>query len=830
MSLKAYKQKRQFSKTPEPVGKIHTITSPIFVVQKHAASHLHYDFRLAINGVLKSWAVPKGPCLDPSVKRLAVEVEDHPLEYAQFEGIIPRGQYGGGTVMIWDFGVWESSDEIAKAYRKGAIKFKLHGKKLNGEWNLVRTHTVKSQKPQWLLIKARDNYSKKLKEFDIVEAMPNSVLSGRNMDNIAHSSTCIWNEKTKKSLQNNKPKVLTKLPMNFKPELATLVDSIPVGDEWLHEVKFDGYRILAFFANEKIRLITRNGLDYTHKFPTIVQELKKLKLDLSILDGELVVLNQQGLSDFQALQNALEENTKANFHYYIFDIPIHNGLDLCNTRLLERKAILANILQRKKSSLVHYSEHIKGHADELITQACEQQLEGIVSKRTESVYKQARTEDWVKTKCSQRQEFIIVGYTKPKGNRQHFGSLLLGYYNDQQKLVYCGHVGTGFTEKSLSELFKKMSKITQENSALDVLPPVSMRKEVQWLKPTLIAEVVFSSWTNEGNLRHPSYKGLRVDKASRDINLEKTKKIKSKNSTMVRNISTLTAKISHPDKILYADEGITKLELANYYLDVSEKLLPHVVNRPLSLVRCPKEGTNQCFYQKHWSKSMPAGIKPIQVKQKSGKADYVMITQQQGLIAIAQMDILEIHPWGSRSDKLDYPDRIVIDLDPSAEIEWQQLVEAALLVRDALQAIELISFAKLTGGKGIHLVIPVMRSKSFPEIKIFTKGFAIQLAKNFPQLFIANMNKQKRQSKIFVDYLRNEYGATAIAPFSPRAKPHATTAVPISWKKLEHSREMPVYTIKTLAQYWQDYPQDPWRELTTIRQNLSKKHLKIFDK
>jgi len=547
MTLKKYHQKRNFSKTPEPVGKLGKKSKFTYMIQKHAASHLHYDFRLELDGVLKSWAVPKGPSLDPSVKRLAVHVEDHPIEYASFEGIIPKGQYGGGTVMLWDQGSWQPLDEdVARAYKKGDLKFRLNGEKLKGDWKLIQ---IKKDPKNWLLIKATDDYARPETKFDITKKEDLSVKSGRSMEEIAaNKKVRVWNSNradaapVEKKLTNKKIKLPAKLatkkqamPLEIFPELATLVDDAPNGKEWLHEIKYDGYRLLSFVSKDKIRMMTRGGLDWAKKFPTIVKGLKQLKLSNVILDGEIVAFDAKHHSNFQLLQNALQEGNTAELGYYVFDILYYQTARIDELPLIERKKILESLFT-KSSNAIFYSDHIIGDGNKVFEKACKLGLEGIISKKIHSTYQQCRTRDWLKVKCVQRQEFVIGGFTQPSGNRDHFGALLVGFYNKKKELVYSGRVGTGFTADSLTAIAKQLKKHIVKINPFSSKPPGA--KNITWVKPILVAEVEYSEMTNEGILRHPSFKGLRSDKPSKKIILEKPKPVEkithAKNKTRKR--------------------------------------------------------------------------------------------------------------------------------------------------------------------------------------------------------------------------------------------------------------------------------------------------------
>jgi bifunctional non-homologous end joining protein LigD len=814
MSLKKYHSKRHFKHTPEPSGKKSASSKNIFVIQKHAASHLHYDFRLAIHGVLKSWAVPKGPCLDPTVKRLAVEVEDHPLAYANFEGTIPKGQYGGGEVIVWDKGHWQSDEDLEKAYQHGSMHFILNGEKLHGEWKLIRMKT-EATNPQWLLIKGEDKYSKKLSDYDITREKPQSVISKKKI-----------NEISKKKISPQ----IKKFPANFKPELAYLSKSLPTNNEWIYEEKYDGYRILSFINDKQIRLISRNGHDWTKKFPTIVSELKKIKIQSAILDGEIVVLDKQKKSNFQLLQNAFKEENDKKCQYFIFDLPFYQGKDLSPLSLIERKELLKKIILKKKTRLIHFSPYYTKNATQFFDKCCKSGREGIIAKHKDSSYRQKRTHEWLKIKCHQGQEFVVVGFTDPEGKRKYFGSLLLGYYDHNKKLVYCGHVGTGFNHDSLQELHEKLSKLHQPRPSLSLPKQGKSLRKSHWVKPIMVVEIKFTGWTNDGLLRHPSYQGLRKDKKSTEVRREiPTKKILIK-KTDSQPKKSIIKQLTHPDKILFPNAEISKYALAEYYVKVEKNLLAHIKSRLLTLLRCPDPNKKKCFFQKNWMAGMPEGINKVKINIKSKMVEYINIKTKTGLVSAAQLSILELHPWSSKLKKIDFPDQIIFDLDPDISISWEKLVKAALLVRDTLSNLELKSYVKLTGGKGLHIVVPITANKHFDAVKEFARLVAEKLATHFPHLFTAHMSKKERIGKIFIDYLRNEEGATAIAPFSPRANEAATIAVPIAWEKLKSIGSSQAYSIKTIDKYFRDYPQNPWKDFFTVDQSILISHIKALKK
>jgi bifunctional non-homologous end joining protein LigD len=838
MTLAKYKQKRDFTKTPEPKGKVRLKKSKklLYVIQKHAASHLHYDFRLELNGVLLSWAVPKGPCLDPKVKRLAIHVEDHPVEYGTFEGIIPQDQYGGGTVMLWDQGTWISEDDDAvKAYHKGSMKLTLKGEKLHGLWKLIR---INKDDKTWLLIKTDDDYAKTLKKYDVTVEEPNSVLTQQNIDEIAENYNKVWGkkglEKAKKKKASRKPNIKTikqvpKLKFNLKPsiiptvffpELATLVDKPPVGKKWMHEIKFDGYRIIAIKKNGKTRLMSRNNIDWTCKFQNIAKEINEIPIKNLILDGEVVVLDADKKSDFQALQNAMKDGSTNKFYYYIFDLPYYDKYNLTGLNLLERKNYLQQILIFKTEALL-YSDHFFGSGKKIFQKSCELALEGIISKDSTSQYVSKRTTSWLKIKCLKRQEFVIGGFTNPRGTRSHFGSLLIGTYNKRGDLIYNGHVGTGFTESSLQSLYKLLKARKSSTNPFSTKPP--RLKEINWVKPNLIAEIEFTEWTKDNSLRHPSFKGLRNDKKSANIIKETpipVENVLTKNKAKTKMQKKSDFKLTNPNKILYSEDKISKQDLAEYYDTVQKWILPYIINRPLTLVRCP-EGYKKCFYQKHLNEAAPEDLFGIPIKEKNGKAEYNYIKDISGLLSLIQLGVLEIHPWGSRIEDVEYPDMLIFDLDPSPEMTWNKIVNAAKLIKKNLEKIKLKSFVKTTGGKGLHVVVPIKPEYDWEEVKNFSKIFVNLLVQMKPDEYISKISKQQRKGKIFIDYLRNQRGATAIAPFSTRARPHAPVSTPLDWNELTNRFEDTYYTIKTLPDRLKKLKKDPWNQFYKTRQSLN---------
>ena len=804
MGLNDYQKKRDFEKTSEPKGKIGpSPTDRMFVIQKHAARRLHYDLRLEMEGVLKSWAVPKGPSYDPAEKRLAVQVEDHPIEYGEFEGIIEPGQYGAGTVMVWDRGTWTPVGDWRKGLAKGHLKFTLSGEKLKGMWNLVQLRSREEpDSKNWLLIKSADEVPAEAQNFDVTAAEPDSVKTRRSLDDIRTLTEDKWVSgrpvtKGRKSPERPQPPILalpsgaskSPWPMSFFPQLATPVSEPPKGDLWLNEIKFDGYRILGEMKDGRVMLMTRRSQNWTDHFEPIAKELARLPVESIILDGEVVVQNADGTTDFQKLQNYLKHKKGTPLLYYVFDLPYVNGYNLSNVPLVERKATLRSLVRDHQALVpsIQYSDHVTGSADQVYGAACPHGAEGIICKRADSLYVQKRSKAWLKVKCTKRQEFVIGGYTDPLGSRSSFGSLLLGYYDTEGKLVHGGNVGTGFDEASIHLIYERLKKLEQDHSPFGtpVKKPLKGRR-IHWTSPTLVAEVEFAEWTDEGILRHPSFVGIREDKRPREVRLEKEMPPPGEDGPTDRPtvMPLFPVRLSHPDKILYPDQGLTKRDLADYYSQIAKWVLPEMINRPLSLVRCPEGAGQECFFQKHLGDEAPEWIKTVPIQDKDKVALYPIIEDLNGLLSLVQLGVLEIHAWGSRKDHIELPDRIVFDLDPSPEVSKERLIEATLYVKDWLGKNQLKAFLKTTGGKGVHVVIPLKPSMNWEQVRRVSGMIAEEMVRQRPDWFIATMTKQRRKNKIFLDYFRNTRGATSILPYSTRARPGAPVALPISEEEL----------------------------------------------
>lgn len=855
MGLREYKKKRDFDVTPEPAGAATIPNGRRYVIQKHAASRLHYDLRLEMNGVLKSWAVPKGPSLDPKKRTLAIQVEDHPLEYGGFEGVIPEGQYGGGTVMLWDAGEWMPIGAAEKDYRRGRLKFELHGRKLRGVWNLVRMRDGRRDKPNWLLIKQDDEFAQPASDGDITKDAPLSVATGRKMEEIADQAQAPARasrrgpaKRKTVSMQSGALKVqdipgarTSPQPEFIGPQLATATAAAPDGDEWLHEEKFDGYRILCILRDGKARLMSRNEKDWTDRFPEVVHAAEALPIRNAIIDGEVVALNEKGASDFQELQNAMRSRFRNRLVYCVFDLPHCEGFDLTRTKLIDRRRLLRGLIEGHGGGRIRFSAHVQGRGPEVFQRACQMGLEGIVSKRADGPYSSLRTMSWRKIKCANEQEFVIGGFSDPAGSRVALGALLLGTYENGE-LIYRGRVGTGFDEKTLAALGERLGELETPRSAF-ANPP--RERDIHWVRPTLVAAIRYSQITRDGVLRHPVYLGLREDKPAAEVKLETPvaapqdspvaeepsprkkapakartprKAGGSRKSASAGEVTLAGISLTHPGKVLDPGSGLTKIDLARYYVAVAERMLPHVAGRPLMLARCPGGVAGKCFYQKHVTDAPPAGMGGVTVQEKRARRELLILSDVSGLVGLAQIGALEVHTWAARADRIERPDRVIFDLDPGSGVEWSAVAQAAYELRDRLREAGLESFLKLSGGKGLHVYAPIERRWDWEEAGAFARGIAEQMAAAAPERFLVNMSKAKRAGKIFVDYLRTQRGSTCVAPYSTRARPGAPVSAPIAWEEAtKFSSGAGVSVAEALERL---KGPDPWAEMLTLRQRL----------
>ncbi|MGP1309535.1 MAG: DNA ligase D [Phycisphaerales bacterium] len=826
--LGEYARRRDFRSTPEPGARpAPPHPKPIFVIQKHDATRLHYDFRLEIGGVLESWAVPKGPSLDPGDKRLAVHVEDHPLEYANFEGVIPDGQYGGGPVIVWDKGEWtpEASTDPAAALERGKLSFTLRGEKLRGGWTLTRIGSSNGEhRENWLLIKRKDRHAS-IGADSIVDREPTSVLTGRTIETVAASdgrATAAATEAIDASSVTRARRV-PRIP-EYRPQLCTLAANAPSGEGWLHEIKLDGYRLLARRTAKGVRLDTRTGKDWTARFPPIADAVAALGCESCVLDGEATIVDDDGRTSFQQLQNAIKARRFDRLVYFVFDLLYIDGHDLTRSPLIERKAALEALFAGAPHAL-RLSEYLEGDGSDVLSNACDLGLEGIVSKRADAAYEQSRSRSWLKIKCTKRQEFVVVGWTPPSGSRKHFGSLLLAAHDDEGRLVYTGKVGTGFTSRTLKDMAARMASLERKTSPLEGLPEPAERKGARWITPRLVAEIEFTEWTQDGRLRHPSFQGLREDKPPKDVRIETAPEpaplkesprvAKSKNTVVVAGV-TLTS----PDRVLFPDQGLTKRDLAEYYESVADRMLPFLRGRPLSTVRCPKGRGGTCFFQKHIRESFGDAVAPISVREKGGVADYISVDTRKGLVTLVQFGVLEIHPWGSTQEHLERPDMLTFDLDPGDGAPFEMVKEGARTMHDILQNVGLRSFLKTTGGKGLHVVVPMRPGVEWERAKEFCAAVANDLTRREPDRYVAKSSKAARKGKIFIDYLRNSRGATSVAPYSTRARPGAPVATPLRWDELSRLDSPAKYTVRNVTRRLSRLKDDPWAGYAGVDQRL----------
>ena len=859
-ALRPYAAKRNFSNTPEPgaAGPVESAGTSAaagqlsFVVQKHWASHLHYDFRLELHGTMKSWAVPKGPSLDPKDKRMAVQVEDHPLSYAGFEGSIPPKQYGAGKVIVWDRGVWQPIGDPDAGYAAGNLKFELRGHKLHGKWALIRIRGkgAGEKQPPWLLIKEKDTFAQPASAFSVVDALPDSVMneappgpSGAAALSSPGHSGALARKPTRASLP--KPRrtgvdlpagaVPSALPAKLAPQLATLAQGVPDNPlEWNFEVKFDGYRLLARVDGataKDISLFTRNGNDWTSKLASLQQAIANLKLPSGWYDGEIIVPNQKGVPDFGALQACFESGRTDDIVLYLFDVPYFDGYDLRACLLDARRALLKRTLEAANfvsvPDRIRFSEEFNADPRSLIASACKMGLEGLIAKRRDATYVSRRASSWLKLKCQLRQQFVIGGFTNAKGARTGFGALLLGVFDAQGALQHVGNVGTGFNEKTLEGIKKKLDAIAHEKSPFAAGSGIEGRPH--WVRPVLVAEVAFGEWTGAGRIRHSVFHGLRTDKAARLIVRGHAMKIappvravKAGAQANARtNAQALldNPRITHPDRIIDASTGTTKLELLRYYALVGELMMEHLKGRPVSLVRAPAGVGGQLFFQKHVDTENLPGISAFDAGTKTDAAALIEVANKQGLLSAAQWNMIEIHTVNATRPSLARPDRMVFDLDPGDGVPWVQVQEAAQLVHAFLAQLGLQGFLKTSGGKGLHIVVPIRRVHAWDAVKGFSQAIVLHLAKTIPQRFVAKSGPKNRVGKIFVDYLRNGPAATTVCAWSARARPGLGISVPVGWSELASLRGADQWSVRTIHQRL-DQGNAPWSGYKAAAQSL----------
>ena len=777
--LERYNAKRDFAKTAEPAGRIAKGAGNVFMVQKHDATRLHWDLRLEADGVLKSWAVTRGPSLNPEDKRLAVRTEDHPLSYATFEGTIPAKEYGGGTVMLWDRGTWAPiAGKSAKDIDEGHLHFIVDGERMKGEWMLIRLKPRGRERGEnWLLRKVGDEYVGG--SDDLVEREVTSVATGRTMDEIAAGvgDKKVKADKTPRKSPAKSSKKAGRMPGFHAPQLATPVDSVPSGNDWIHEVKYDGYRAQIAIAGGKAKVFTRTGLDWSEKFPEIVDAAAALDVGSALIDGEICALDAEGRPDFSTLRTAIKDKGSAGLTLFAFDLLSLDGVSLTDRSNIERKAKLAALLPAEGA--IRYAEHIVGAGEKLFETMCSAGYEGIVSKRADATYAGKRTQAWLKVKCTKRQEFVIIGWSASDARTQGFRSLLLAA-NENGKMRYAGKVGTGFDADLLTDVRGRMDKIAADKPAVEV--PSAAARGAHWIKPKLVAEIAFAEFTADNVVRHASFIGLREDKPAAQVKVESV-------APLPKAPAPDADRITNPDRVIFPGDGITKGQLAAYYRQVGAVMLPWIANRPISLVRCPQGRARQCFFQKHDAGSFGDAMHKVPIREKDGSTeDYLWIDSIDGVIAAVQMGSIEFHGWGARASDVERPDRLVFDLDPDEGLDFAEVSKAAIDIRGHLADLGLLSFAMLSGGKGVHVIVPLTPDANWPAVKDFASRFAQALAQAEPNRFVATMSKAKRKGRIFIDWLRNQRGSTAVLPYVVRARPGAPVAAPVTWEELRDTK------------------------------------------
>ena len=795
LDIETYNAKRDFAKTKEPKGRKLKGKGDSFVVQKHDASRLHWDLRLELDGVLKSWAVPKGPSLDPDDKRLAMRTEDHPLDYGTFEGTIPKGEYGGGTVMLWDQGRWvpEPGKDPSKTIEEGHLHFSLEGERMKGEWVMFRLKPKPGEKAEsWMLKKVTDEHAQADNGDALIDNCVTSVTTDRTMAEIA-AGRDVWRSNRGGRKGGRAKKSAGKAPPPFEePQLATLVDEVPTGNGWIHEYKYDGYRLLLSVGEGVATAWTRNGKDWSEKFKALVKAAAKLPADC-LIDGEAVALDDEGKPSFQLLQSTLKESRGANLVFYAFDLLIDRGEDIRKLPNIERKARLAALLEGVSPPLL-YGDHVIGKGEALFEAICKQGGEGIIAKKASAPYKGIRTRCWLKVKCIQRQEFLIVGWSE-SDKRRGFRSLLLAA-KERRKLTYVGKVGTGFNAKMIEEMMERMAPLAVDKAPVDV--PRADRKGAHFIEPKLVAEIAFTELTGDGILRHPSFIALREDKPASQVVVETPGHLKTSEKKAERpTAESFGIRITNPERAIFPDEGLSKLDLADYYAAVDPLIMVDAARRPMTLVRCPQGRSKKCFFQKHDSGTFGDAVKHVPIVEKKGETqDYLYFDDVRGLLACVQMGTIEFHGWGSKVDKVEYPDRLVFDLDPDVGLDFARVKEGAVKLHGLLEDLGLKTFPLLSGGKGIHVVVPLDASKEWPTVKSFADRFSRAIAEAEPEMFTANIRKVERKGRIFLDWLRNQRGATAVLPYSARAREGAPVSAPIAWEELDRYKGGNYFTIR----------------------------------
>ncbi len=843
--LERYQAKRNFGVTAEPAGGGRADASmPSFVVQKHWARRLHYDFRLELDGAMKSWAVPKGPSYDPGDKRMAMHVEDHPISYAGFEGEIPSGQYGAGKVLIWDKGTWLPLGDAREGYRDGKLVFELHGHKLKGRWVLVRMRGKSGKQDPWLLIKEKDEFARPSADFSVVDEMPGGVAHLPDPGRPSRPQPA-WRAAPDAGTRSARPAALkdadpgapqpgapkdagtrSALPAALQPQLATLVAAPPAdAGAWLYEIKFDGYRLLARVDSRRVRLFTRNGNDWTARLPHLAGEFERRGLPQGWYDGEIVMPGPRGLPDFQALQGAFDTARTGRILYYLFDLPYGRGRDLRAVPLAARRDMLAALLEGTGGEgALRYSAAFEADVGDIVASACRLGLEGIIGKRKSSPYTCGRSGDWIKLRCGLRQEFVIGGYTDPQGSREGIGSLLLGVHDERGNLIYAGNVGTGFDRRMLTDLRGRLDALGSDTRPF--AQPTGMDRRAHWVRPELLAEVSFGQWTRTGRIRHSVFHGLRSDKPAQAIVREtrmptaarkqrpaaarkQSRKTAGDSHPPVPETPLGTLKITHPERIVDAASGARKIDVVRHYALVGELMMPHLRRRPVALVRAPDGVGGEMFFQKHLDKPRLAGMRSLSPDLDPGHDPLMEVASVRGLLSAAQMNVMEFHTWNAVKTRIDRPDRMVFDLDPGKGVEWPAMQEAAMVLRALLEELELVPFVKTSGGKGLHVIIPLQRRHHWSLVKAFSQAIVQHLARTFPSRFSAKSGPRNRVGKIFIDYLRNGFGATTVAAWSVRARPGMGVSVPVAWSEIDALRSSAQWHIRNIHERL-DQGNGPW--------------------
>ncbi|MGM9480250.1 DNA ligase D [Roseateles sp. NT4] len=833
--LAHYNAKRDFTGTAEPAGKVGRRKSKDlgFVIQKHWASRLHYDFRLELDGVMVSWAVPKGPSFDPATKQMAIHVEDHPVSYNTFEGDIPKGHYGAGTVIVWDRGTWEPVGDPREGLAKGKLIFQLHGQKLAGLWELVRISKPGEKKQdQWLLLKKRgDAWARPVAEYDVITALPDSVVEKplglveeREPRLVATASSAAGPDLSKA--------VKARFPESLKPQLATLTSAPPVGGSWVIENKWDGYRALVKIKGGKAQVLTRNGNDWTAKLSSLVQEIEAIGIDKAWLDGEMVVMNENGVPDFNLLQNAFDNARTKDIVLFLFDVPFLGDTDLREVPLRSRRAVLKELLKDHGSDRIRFSDELPTSPAAVLNAACQLGLEGVMLKDASSRYVSARSESWLKLKCQRRQEFVVVGFTDRTSSAKEVGALILGYYDDGGKLRAAGSVGTGWSSNKGGELHAQLVELEIDKPAVapEETKPGRWSKRPRgterWVRPEMVVEVAFAEWTPDGKVRHATFRGVRTDKPAKSIRREQASvppgdaEVAAKPSARSAAGPRTSIKISNPDRVIDPSTGLRKIDLVHYYESVADRILPHLRHRPVSLVRAPQGITGQLFFQKH-SDAKITGLTELDAKLWPGHEPLLTVDSIDGLISAAQLNVVEFHTWNSTTKRIDDPDRVVFDLDPGEGVTWAHVQEAAELTRTMLEELGLKSWIKTSGGKGLHVVVPLAPKLDYDLVKAFSQAVVMHMAKTIPQRFVAKSGGSNRVGKIFIDYLRNGHGQTTAAAFSARARPGLGVSVPIDWDQLRELKSGAQWSIATAREHLSFEKTDPWADYWKSRQTLT---------